>query len=105
MACLDFSVLPVKKPDMTLTALPRLRLSVSKVSQPSAMTLTPQTRASVALAVQQRTKLSVAPLAGPRLMIGEVCSVSAGELYVLAASDGPLRTKDGGYFLLSPDDG
>lgn len=37
-----------------------------------------------------------------RLTVGEVCSIGGGELTVLAASDGPLRTRDSGFFLLDP---
>lgn len=36
------------------------------------------------------------------LHVGEVCGVSGGTLVVLAAKDGPLRTKNGGYLLLNP---
>jgi hypothetical protein len=36
------------------------------------------------------------------LTLGEVCTVSRGTIVVLAASDGPLRTRDGGYILLNP---
>ena len=47
-------------------------------------------------------ELAVAPESQVRLSIGEVCTISGGTLVVLAASDGPLRTRDGGYFLLNP---
>jgi hypothetical protein len=39
---------------------------------------------------------------GAQLVVGEVCSVSSGTIVALAASDGPLRTRNGGYFLLNP---
>ena len=34
--------------------------------------------------------------------ISEVCAIGSGELCVLAASDGILRTREGGFFLLDP---
>jgi hypothetical protein len=46
--------------------------------------------------------LKVTPVEGASLAVGEVCSVSPGTIVVLAASDGPLRTRDGGYLLLNP---
>lgn len=46
--------------------------------------------------------LKVTPVEGASLTVGEVCSVSPGTIVVLAASDGPLRTRDGGYLLLNP---
>lgn len=46
--------------------------------------------------------LDATPIVGCTLIIGEVCSVSGGTIVVLAASDGPLRTRDGGYLLLNP---
>lgn len=50
----------------------------------------------------QGASLKVTPAQGVLLSVGEVCSVSPGTIVVLAASDGPLRTRDGGYFLLDP---
>ena len=40
-------------------------------------------------------------VAGAQITVGEVCTVS-GTIVVLAGSDGPLRTRNGGYFLLNP---
>jgi hypothetical protein len=47
--------------------------------------------------------LPVAAAGRVSLSVGKVCTVSGGTIVVLAASDGPLRTRDGGYFLLDPD--
>ena len=46
--------------------------------------------------------INLSPAQGVSFSIGEVCSVSPGTIVVLAASDGPLRTRDGGYLLLDP---
>jgi len=50
----------------------------------------------------QQANFAVSVIQQASLMVSEVCSVSNGELTVLAASDGPLRTRDGGYILLDP---
>ena len=39
---------------------------------------------------------------GAQLVVGEACAVISGTIVVLAGSDGPLRTRNGGYFLLNP---
>jgi hypothetical protein len=39
---------------------------------------------------------------GAQLVVGEACAVISGTIVVLAASDGPLRTRNGGYILLNP---
>lgn len=54
------------------------------------------------VAATQQAELTVLPAKQATLTIGEVCTVSRGTIVVLAASDGPLRTRDGGYFLLNP---
>ena len=53
--------------------------------------------------VPQGASLDVQPSPQMRIAIGEVCTVDSGTIVVLAASDGPLRTRDGGYFLLNPE--
>ena len=53
--------------------------------------------------VPQGASLDVQPSPQMRMAIGEVCTVDSGTIVVLAASDGPLRTRDGGYFLLNPE--
>lgn len=58
--------------------------------------------ASLEAALQQGALLGVKPVEGATLSVGEVCSVGSGTLVVLAASDGPLRTRDGGFLLLDP---
>ena len=38
-----------------------------------------------------------------KVTIGEVCAITNGELDALASTEGPLRTRDGGFFLLDPN--
>ena len=48
------------------------------------------------------SSVGVKPVGQSSVSVGEVCAVSGGLLTVLASTDGPLRTRDGGYFLLDP---
>lgn len=56
------------------------------------LTVTPVSQGELRVNVIQQATLDVS----------EVCSVSSGTIAVLAASDGPLRTRNGGYILLDP---
>ena len=64
--------------------------------------VTPAEPAVLKVTPTDGTSLRVTPVEGASLSIGEVCTVSPGTIVVLAASDGPLRTRDGGYLLLNP---
>ena len=96
MGCLSLNISPVAP--ASLSATPQRSVNLSATPQHGAtLSAIPQRGAMAGAAA------SVALSGGAKLTVGEVCSVSAGELTVLAASDGPLRTKDGGYILLDPD--
>ena len=58
--------------------------------------------AVVMVAAQGRLSLDVAAEGGAVLSVGKVCATGGDTMVVLAASDGALRTPDGGYFLLNP---
>ena len=81
MNCLNFDLTPVSSAVLTATTVASATLSGTPAEQ-AAPALTP---------VQQAT-----------LTLDGVCTVSSDTIVVLAASDGPLRTRDGGYFLLDP---
>lgn len=81
MNCLNFDLTPVSSAVLTATAVASATLSGTPAEQ-ATPALTP---------VQQAT-----------LTLDGVCTVSSDTIVVLAASDGPLRTRDGGYFLLDP---
>jgi len=81
MNCLNFDLTPVPSAVLTATAVASATLAGTPAEQ-AAPVVTP---------VQQAT-----------ITLGEVCTVSSDTIVVLAASDGPLRTRDGGYFLLDP---
>ena len=56
------------------------------------------------LGMQQATPAvpGITLIGGAELTLGEVCSVNSGTIVVFAGSDGPFRTRDGGYILLDP---
>ena len=109
MGCLSITLTPyAPQPVLTLADLsahPKLTLHDGQGNPPSKTTtlvIYPTPRPSLTLTPGPRPMLDITP--GPRasLVVAEVCSVSSGELLVLAGSDGPLRFKDGGYWLLDP---
>lgn len=102
MPCLDFTVTAFAPPTIAVRASASARLSVSAASAPS---LSVAPKAGVALVVDNTAPspmLAIQPNAKAVLSVGTVCSVSAGEIYVLATQEGPLRLRDGGYLLLDP---
>lgn len=56
----------------------------------------------VRLQTQQPEEVSFTGIDCLVVIISEVCAIGGGELCVLAAADGILRTRDGGFFLLDP---
>lgn len=58
--------------------------------------------ASISIGSVSQTSGEMVPLQQLNLTCSEVCTVAGGTIVVLAASDGPLRTRNGGYFLLNP---
>jgi len=101
MACLNFDLTPVPSAVLTATAVAAATLAVTTVDQP-ALEVTPTEQAALAVTPVEQAALTVTPVQQATLTIGEVCAVGSDTIVVLAASDGPLRTRDGGYFLLNP---
>ena len=101
MACLNFNLTPVPSAVLTATAVAAATLAVTATKQP-ALEVTPVKQPSLAVTPVKQAALAVTPVKQATLTIGEVCAVSGDTIVVLAASDGPLRTRDGGYFLLNP---
>ena len=102
MSCLEMTITPVKSGTLTVSAVKEADIAVRHM--PSAeLTAKPSEGAKVsAEPTEDNAQLSFVPVEGASLTVGEVCSISGGTLVVLAASDGPLRTRDGGYLLLNP---
>lgn len=101
MACLNFNLTPVPSAVLTATAVAAATLAVTTAEQP-ALAVAPAEQPSIAVTPTEQAALAVTPVQQTTLTIGEVCTVSSDAIVVLAASDGPLRTRDGGYILLNP---
>lgn len=101
MTCLNFVLTPVPSPVLTVAAVSAATLAVTTAEQPS-LEVTPFEQPSLAVTPADQAALSAEPVQQATLTLGEVCTVSSDTIVVLAASDGPLRTRDGGYFLLDP---
>ena len=78
-----------------------LTISLTPVAQP-AVEVVRDTPAAVATELVGQPMAETSQVVGAQLTLGEVCTVNSGTIVVLAASDGPLRTRNGGYFLLNP---
>lgn len=101
MNCLNFDLTPVPSAVLAATAVAAATLAVTTMGQPAlAVVLTEQP--ALAVTPSEQAALTVTPVGKSTLTIGEVCTVSRGTIVVLAASDGPLRTRNGGYILLNP---
>lgn len=101
MACINLTVTPIPPTALGITPMNGAGLAVNPAAGAS-MRVTPASPAMLDVKPAETAALSVMPQGGCALTIGEVCSVSGGTIVVLAASDGPLRTRDGGYLLLDP---
>ena len=101
MACLDFALTPVPSAVLTATAVAAATLAVTTAEQP-VLSVAPAEQPSLSVVPVKQSAIAVKPVSQAKLTIGEVCTVSNDTIVVLAASDGPLRTRDGGYILLNP---
>lgn len=100
MACLKFTITPVLQAYLLVSAT-AASLSIETTAM-AGVNVTPAAQVSAKVTPVPKAELTVATEPQAQLTIGEVCTVSPGTIVVLAASDGPLRTRDGGYFLLNP---
>ena len=102
MGCLSLRVTPTEQASLSVEATASAKLSVLP-TEGASVAIVPGEQASLSVTPTEQASLSVTPTEQARLTIGLVCSISAGAIVVLAASDGPLRTKNGGYILLDPE--
>lgn len=101
MNCLNFDLTPVPSVALIATAVAAATLTVTTAEQPT-LTVVPTEQPAIAVTPADQAALAVTPVQQATLTLGEVCTVSNDTIVVLAASDGPLRTRDGGYILLNP---
>lgn len=102
MSCLNFTIQGNAPATLRVNPGVPARLSVEPSKQ-AVLTVRPDKQASLSVVGCAQPKLRVAGSKQATLILGEVCSITSGTLTVLAATDGPLRTKDGGYLLLNPE--
>jgi hypothetical protein len=86
---------------MTVKAEPSAAVALEP-SEPSAVALALGPSAGMTISQMSPAALETVMPAAAQITLGEVCAVNSGTIVVLAASDGPLRTRNGGYFLLNP---
>lgn len=104
MSCLDLNITLPQKSSMSLVQTAKAALHVSDiVGRDTSLQTHICDKATVAAEKTEPAAMSL-DLAEPlRITVGKVCSISGGTIVVLAGKDGlPLRTKNGGYFLLDP---
>jgi hypothetical protein len=101
MACLTVNITPILPAETTLTTVPTASANVTVAAQAEvSIALSPA--AAVDCHVQPSAVSTIALTDRMVVNISEVCAIGGGELCVLAASDGILRTREGGFFLLDP---
>lgn len=101
MACVTVTINPEQPQVLTIAAIAAATLAVTPAA-PASTEVAPVEPSVLGVAPIGQAELNLANVQQSTLTIGEVCAVSRGTIVVLAASDGPLRTRDGGYFLLNP---
>jgi hypothetical protein len=101
MGCLTLKVTPLQPATLAVEGVGGAAIAVDP-EQAAAISVKPEEEARLAVKLVQGASLAVKPTQAAELTIGEVCSVTPGTIVVLAAADGPLRTRNGGYFLLNP---
>lgn len=101
MACLTLTITQQQPSSLTVDAAPGAVLGVTPAGT-AVLAADAAEQAWLEAVPAEQAALALTPDEGAQLEVGEVCVVSGGTLVVLAGSDGPLRTRDGGYFLLNP---
>ena len=101
MACLTITITPAPQAGLSVSPTEQASVGIEATPQPS-VAIEANPAAVVDATPTEQARVAIETVTDVRLEIAGVCSVSSGTIVVLAASDGPLRTRDGGYFLLNP---
>ena len=101
MGCLTLNVTTLQPATLAVELVGGAAMAVTP-EQAAALSVSPEEMASLAVTPTPQAVLVVTPTPQATLDMGEVCAITSGTVVVLAASDGPLRTKNGGYLLLNP---
>ena len=101
MACLFLRIRPVPPGTVNITPVPQGQVVVKPV--PPASVAIDVDDLKVSAMVLNDLKVTITPYPQARVTVMQVCSTTVGGTFmVLAASDGILRLRDGGYILLDP---
>lgn len=101
MACVELTLTVGDPAAMTVKAEPSAAVALEK-SEPSSVALASGPSAGMTISQMSQAALKMTLPSAATLTLGEVCTVNSGTIVALAGSDGPFRTRDGGYFLLNP---
>ena len=101
MACVELTLTLGQPAAMTVKAEPSAAVAL-ELTEPPAVAITPEPSAVMTISQMSQAALQTVMPAAASLTLGEVCTVNSGTIVVFAGSDGPFRTRDGGYFLLNP---
>lgn len=101
MACLTLKTTLTPQAAVSVATTPSAKLGMV-VDSPAVVKTQVSTPAALDMEQVPKAALEITPTGGAQLALGEVCTINGGSIVVLAGSDGPFRTRDGGYFLLDP---
>jgi hypothetical protein len=101
MACLSVNITPIRPAETVVAAVAAASANANVATQAkTSVEVSPVAKVGCQV---QSSAVAVIALTGRMVVnISEVCAIGGGDLYVLAASDGILRTREGGFFLLDP---
>jgi len=86
---------------MTVNVEPSAAVALEQ-TESSAVALASGPSAGMTISQMSPAALQTVMPTAASITLGEVCTVNSGTIVALAGSDGPFRTRDGGYFLLNP---
>lgn len=102
MPCLDLRIRTTPSGTVSITPVPPGQV-VAKPVPPGRVAIKVKNDLKVIATVLNDLKVTIKPRPQARVTVTQVCSTNVGGTFlVLAASDGILRTSDGGYLLLDP---
>jgi hypothetical protein len=102
MACLDLRIRTIPPGTVSIKPVPPGQV-VARPVPPGSVAVDVKNDLKVSATVLNDLKVIITPRPQAKVTVTQVCSTSVGGTFlVLAASDGILRTSDGGYLLLDP---
>jgi len=102
MGCLSLNI-TLPHPALVEIERPAAPAVAIETTEPSSASVVVCQQTTVTVLKETGSTVAVNVVPQATVAIGEVCSVSDGELVVLATATDPLRTRDGGFILLDPE--